>query len=181
MEQTRQRIVDGALSLHFEKGIAATSLKDIAARAEVGVGTVYFHFPTYEDVVRACAVKVNAITRPPAPDIFEGVESVEARLQRFVHELFAYYERYHWFDRLRCEREKLGIVGDAVARRESAIEALVQEAIRPGAFEDGVAQTVVALTDFMVWKALTVRGMSTSEATARVSAVLLTWLRSRPI
>jgi len=176
MEQTRQRIVDGALSLHLEKGIAETSIKDIAARAEVGIGTVYFHFPTYEDVVRACAVKVTASTRPPTPDIFEGIDSLPDRMERLVHELFAYYERYHWFDRLRCEREKLGIVAEGVARRERSIYALVQEAMRPVAGEDGVAQTVVALTDFMVWKALTGGGMSTSEAAERVTAVLLAWL-----
>jgi len=52
-EETRQRIVDATVALHAEKGIVATSVKDIAARADVGVGTVYHHFPTYDDVVRA--------------------------------------------------------------------------------------------------------------------------------
>ncbi len=176
MEQTRQRIVEGALALHVEKGIAATSIKDIAARAQVGIGTIYFHFPTYEDVVRACGGRVTIITRPPTPDIFEGAETLEGRVERLVHELFAYYERHHWFDRLRCERDKLAIVAEAVGRRERAIEALVREGLRPVAPEEPMVQTVVALTDFTVHKALIAGGMSTSQAAAQVMAVLLAWL-----
>ena len=180
MEQTRQKIVDGALSLHLEKGIAETSIKDIAARAEVGIGTVYFHFATYEDVVRACAVKVSVSTRPPTPEIFEGIDSLEGRVERLVQELFGYYERYHWFDRLRCEREKLAIVAEGVARRERAIQAMVQEAVHPLAPEEAVVQTMVALTDFSVWKTLSVNAMSTPEAARRVSEVLLAWIQSEP-
>lgn len=176
MEETRQRIVDGALSLHLEKGIAATSIKDIASRAKVGVGTVYFHFATYEEVVRACGVRVNIITRPPTPDVFEGVETLTNRVERLVHELFAFYERYHWFDRLRCERDKLGFVGQAVTRREAAIVALVREALRPVAHEEPIVQTVVALTDFTVHKSLIASGMSTSDAAKQVTIVLMAWL-----
>lgn len=176
MEQTRQRIVDGALSLHLEKGIAATSIKDIAARAQVGIGTVYFHFPTYEEVVRACAVQVTILTRPPTPEIFEGVETLEDRLERLVDELFNFYDRYHWFDRLRCERDKLGFVGQGVSRREAAIVALVREALRPAGYEESVVQTVVALTDFTVHKALIASGMSTPAAVKQVATVLRTWL-----
>ncbi len=176
MEQTRQRIVEGALALHLEKGIAATSVKDIAVRAQLGIGTIYFHFPTYEDVVRACAGRVTIITQPPTPEIFEGLEHMEARVERLVHELFAYYERYHWFDRLRCERDKLAIVGEAVARRERAIVAMVREALRPLTPEEPIVQTVVALTDFAVHKVLIAGGMSTPAAAGQVTAVVLAWL-----
>ena len=46
--QTRRRIVDATLELHTEQGIAATSWDDIAARAGVGVGSVYRHFPSLD-------------------------------------------------------------------------------------------------------------------------------------
>ena len=44
--RTRARIVEATRELHGEQGIAATSWDDIAARAGVGVGTVYRHFPS---------------------------------------------------------------------------------------------------------------------------------------
>jgi len=45
--QTRQRIVQATMALHRDRGIAATTMKDIAARADVGIGTLYHHFPRY--------------------------------------------------------------------------------------------------------------------------------------
>ena len=53
-EDTRRRIVEATYALHAERGIADTTMKDIAERADVGLGTVYHHFPTYDDAVRAC-------------------------------------------------------------------------------------------------------------------------------
>ena len=53
--QTRRRIIDATRALHTERGIAATSWDDIAARAGVGVGTVYRHFPTLDELVPACS------------------------------------------------------------------------------------------------------------------------------
>ncbi len=178
MEATQQRIVDGALALHLEKGIAATSMKDVAARAQVGIGTVYFHFPTYENLVRACAGKVTAIIRAPTPEVFQGLETVDARITRLVDELFAYYERYYWFDRLRCEREKLAIVGEAVARRERAIEDLVREGLRPLSLQEAVVRTAVALTDFAVYKSLTQGAMPRPAAAHQIADVLQAWLTS---
>ncbi|HET8951451.1 MAG TPA: helix-turn-helix domain-containing protein, partial [Solirubrobacteraceae bacterium] len=48
---TRRRIVDATRELHTERGIAGTSWDDIAARAGVGVGTVYRHFPSLDELV----------------------------------------------------------------------------------------------------------------------------------
>lgn len=176
MEQTRQRIIEGALALHMEKGIASTSVKDIAARAGVGIGTIYSHFPTYEDVVRACGAQVTTITRPPTSAVFEDLETLDTRVARLVDELFAYYERHHWFDRLRCERDKLAFVEAAVARREREIEDLVSEALRPLSFRQPVVRTVVALTDFAVFKSLTEHGTTRTAATRQVAEIIKVWL-----
>ncbi len=39
-DETRQRLVEATFLLHGERGIAGTSMKDIAERAGVSVGTV---------------------------------------------------------------------------------------------------------------------------------------------
>src|SRR6266487_6679290 len=83
-EDTRSRIVEATIALHAEKGIVATSMKDIAARADVGIGTVYHHFPTYEDIVRACGPRIQEITHAPTPEIFAGVEGLDRRIERLV-------------------------------------------------------------------------------------------------
>src|SRR4051795_8712199 len=52
--ETRRRIVEATHQLHKQQGIAATSWEDIAERAGVGVGTVYRHFPTPDDLLPLC-------------------------------------------------------------------------------------------------------------------------------
>jgi AcrR family transcriptional regulator len=43
-EETLRRIVRATYTLHCEQGVAATTMKQIARRADVSVGTVYHHF-----------------------------------------------------------------------------------------------------------------------------------------
>ena len=177
-EETRQRIVDATVALHAEKGIIATSIKDIAVRADVGIGTVYHHFPTYDDVVRACGPRIQEITHAPTPEIFTGVEGLDRRIERLVRELFAYYERYYWFERARCDQEKLPVLAEGVARRDKAIEALVREALRPLMEDEKIVRTAMALTDFAVRKSLVKSGLSTQQAADQVIEVVMAWLAS---
>ena len=43
-ERTRARLIDAAVSAFAEQGYAATSVHDICARAELSVGSFYYHF-----------------------------------------------------------------------------------------------------------------------------------------
>src|SRR6187402_3278880 len=49
--QTRQRIVQGALRLFAEKGVGATSIRDIASSAAITEPAIYRHFQSKEDLV----------------------------------------------------------------------------------------------------------------------------------
>jgi AcrR family transcriptional regulator len=50
-EQTKQRIIEGALRLFAEKGVDATSIRDIASSAAITEPAVYRHFRSKEDLV----------------------------------------------------------------------------------------------------------------------------------
>ncbi len=50
-EKTRQRITEGALRLFAEKGVDATSIRDIASSAAITEPAVYRHFKSKEDLV----------------------------------------------------------------------------------------------------------------------------------
>src|SRR6476659_561993 len=103
-EETKRRIVQATFALHEEKGVAATTFREIAARADVGIGTVYHHFPSYDDVIDACGNDAMARTRPPHPGIFEGVTKAAERIRVLVRETFAFYQRLPAFGRIRAER-----------------------------------------------------------------------------
>ena len=54
--RNRARIVEAARELFAEHGLDA-QIDDIAEKAEVGVGTLYRHFPTKDDLVAALAAE----------------------------------------------------------------------------------------------------------------------------
>ncbi len=64
---TRARILAGAEALFTRRGYDGTSMADVAARADVGVGTVYHHFPDKHalllDLVDAWGERVSARER----------------------------------------------------------------------------------------------------------------------
>lgn len=51
--ETRERVLDVAEALFAEKGFAATSMRDIAARADLTAASLYNHFAGKEDLYRA--------------------------------------------------------------------------------------------------------------------------------
>ncbi|HET6330446.1 MAG TPA: TetR family transcriptional regulator [Holophagaceae bacterium] len=52
-EETRARILEGALKLFREKGFDATTMRDIAQAAGMSLGSTYYHFDSKEALVMA--------------------------------------------------------------------------------------------------------------------------------
>src|SRR6187551_903804 len=105
-EETRRRIVEATYALHQERAIGDTTMKDIAERADVGLGTVYHHFPTYNDAVRACGAHTFAISAPPDAAIFRDATTLDERIVTLADELFAFYERAPGLGKARADRHK---------------------------------------------------------------------------
>src|SRR5712692_5261133 len=77
-ERTRERLLAAATRVLAEKGLHRTKITDIAASADVGVGTFYLHFPdketlfdaVVEDTVRRLKATTDA-ARASARDVLE--------------------------------------------------------------------------------------------------------------
>jgi AcrR family transcriptional regulator len=164
-EATRERIIQATFELHREKGVIATSMQDIAERADVALRTVYNHYPTVDDLVAGCGRKVMAFLAPPTPEILDGVEKLDDRLRVMVDALFAMYERGG--DYIEVGRTEQGTVKALVPFLETEAEArglLAREALRPFTARSRTIRQVAGLTDFYVWKALTQQQMTTHQA-----------------
>lgn len=59
-EQTRNQILNAATVLFAERGVSSASMDDIAARADVARGTLYYNFASKEDIVLAIALRAFA-------------------------------------------------------------------------------------------------------------------------
>lgn len=171
MAATREKILEATISLHMEQGIVATSYKDIARRADVGLGTVYHHFPALDDLVLACGGRVLELSSPPSPEAFSGIRSRKARLERLVVAVFAWYERYPQWRRALCDADKLDVLARGVERREALLLGLVQAALGDGADHDAAIR-LRALIDFEVYRCLRDAGSSAEETARAVAKVL---------
>jgi AcrR family transcriptional regulator len=56
-DQRKAQILDTARALLFEKGLNATSINQIAKRAELSVGAIYFYYKNKEDLYAALQVE----------------------------------------------------------------------------------------------------------------------------
>jgi AcrR family transcriptional regulator len=52
----RTRVIDAAMSLGLEGGYEAVQMRDVAARADVAMGTVYRYFTSKDHLLAACMV-----------------------------------------------------------------------------------------------------------------------------
>src|SRR5213594_2068492 len=155
-ERTRQELLAAATRVLAAKGLDRTKITDIAAAADVGVGTFYLHFPDketlfdalVEDTVRRLKATVDA-ARTKAHGALEKITAANRAFFRFA----------------RDNREVFKIVfGHAAAfndliRRAQAlfiadIEKTVREGIASGAFAQLppalVAQAVVGMATQMI-------------------------------
>jgi AcrR family transcriptional regulator len=182
--QTRRRIVDAARELHGDRGIAATSWDDIAARAGVGVGTVYRHFPTLDELIPACGeITMQALALPdPAkvPALFAHASEPAERIELLVRETFRLYERgaaelrairreAHLHPRLTQDRDEL----------EASLSALVDTALGPLHATQQDRALARALVDLNTWEALRDQGLGPPESVTAISDVLTKRLTAR--
>jgi AcrR family transcriptional regulator len=156
-DETRERILRATMALHDERGVATTSIPDVAERAGVGAATVYRNFPTVEALIEACGAHVWQDMRPPMPseaaELFRGLATREERLERLVQELDAFYRRGELrLERAGQDRSRVPALDSFLNQVEAGIEAMVREAL-PRAPEAEI-RVVLALTDFRVWLSL---------------------------
>lgn len=176
-EATRSRIVDATRALHIEQGVARTSWDDIARRAGVGVGTVYRHFPSLDELVPACGRVSMANVALPGPDeiraTFEPIEDAASRVERLVGEVFAIYERGSAdIYPTRHEAHVHPSLAEAGREVEAGLGRLVDVALEPLDVPEPERRLVRAMVDLDTWQALRNQGLGAQEAVAAVADML---------
>lgn len=156
-QKTRERILQATMQLHDEQGVAPTTFSDIAKRAGLGQATLYRHFPTINDLVRACGGHVWQEMRPPTPDsaaaAFQGITTTAERLDKLVEEIDAFYRR----GTLRLglagrDRELIPELDQFLGAVEAGVNAYVAEALAPSKAPRRTVDVVAAMMSFPVWR-----------------------------
>lgn len=80
----RQRLVESARTLIHEQGVHRTTLADVAERADVPLGNVYYYFKTKDQLVDAVLDGYHEQAQALI-ETFERHRSPQARLKALVH------------------------------------------------------------------------------------------------
>ncbi len=73
-ERSRALILDAALALFSHQGYRATSIRDIAAKADVSTGSVYHHFKDKEELFDTLLGQLRAVAGSPQFPLYKALE-----------------------------------------------------------------------------------------------------------
>ncbi|MFE3443210.1 TetR/AcrR family transcriptional regulator [Nocardia sp. NPDC059180] len=79
----RERLVDAAVQVFYERGVEKTTIADVAKVAEVPVGNVYYYFKTKDQLIEA-AVGAHRHRLAQLLDEFDRLDSPRARLRGLI-------------------------------------------------------------------------------------------------
>jgi AcrR family transcriptional regulator len=173
----RERILTAAAALFAERGLDV-ALEDIAARAGVGVGTLYRRFPNRESLVvslfedRLTSVIALAEEALDADDPWEGFVGFLERSQRLQAAdrglTEAMLDLGDGQERLSCVRSRIGPLVEEMVRRAQA-----QGTLRPD-----LCHTDVPLIHLMIANVVTYSASSNPEVWQRLLALVIDGLRT---
>jgi AcrR family transcriptional regulator len=183
LADTRARIISATVQAHRELGIQRTSWDEIARRAGVGVGTVYRHFRSLDDLLPACGQVVEETMALPTADeiahAFDAARSTRARIHRLAQIVFDIYERAAPFiHNIRTERQRLPQLEPWHQAIESTLDALLDEALGPARPNPAQTETARALLDLATWQAFKERDFTTAEIVETVARLISFTMRS---
>jgi len=171
--QTRERILEAALELFSKRGAQATTMNEVARRADVSPTTVTNHFPTNESLIEAVIDRVRADIQVPDSTIFTGTRSLAGRLRVLTAAMFAFFERtVHWFELLGDELVEVPVLARAEAAFWDSIRQLYEQALA-GSDDALLAKATAGLLHPATFGALKAAGMSVDEAAAVVADLLV--------
>jgi AcrR family transcriptional regulator len=157
-EATRAKIAAAASALHGERGIAATTVADIARRAGVQRVTVYNHFPDLASLLPACTA--HWLTENPFPDV-----DPSDGLQAVLDGLYPWYRRTAVMQRRTLgERASVPDLDAWIAQSGDQIIGGLAQAL-------GGGPLVALALDFWTWDCLAREGLSDAEAAALMARV----------
>ena len=92
--ETKDRLVEVAMKLFWEKGYGGTSIQDILREADVHAGSLYHFFPTKQDLLLASLERYRdgihpMLLEPAWKGVDDPIERIFALLARYRHALLS--------------------------------------------------------------------------------------------
>ncbi len=164
--RTRQKIVEAAIELHQTKGPAATSMADIAERAEVGKVTVYRHFPDDAEMINACSGLF--FERHPFPDQehWRSIPDASERFRQGLSDTYAYHRSTEaMMNHVMAEMRDDPLMAPYHDHWRQAADVLIAPWAMTGSRRKQLKAAITLALSFETWRAL-VQGNGLTESQA---------------
>lgn len=123
--QTKQKVIDAASSLFFQKGFHGTSVRDIAEKASVNVSLISYYFKSKQGLLEHAVTNYyeTYLTKMEEVIIATEMEAPKDKLKQLIEAIIQYKQNNHQFSCF-IHRE-LSI--DSIFVREMAVTYLAKE------------------------------------------------------
>jgi AcrR family transcriptional regulator len=167
---TRARIAKVTAELHEEKGVARTTVAEIARRAGVTRLTVYNHFPELSDLLPACAAHYERLHPAPEFETALALGDPRERVHGVLTLLYAWYrETESMYGNLMSDRASVPELDRFLEQNlDRMLAELAEELAGAFALRGRGAERLRALVrlalDFWTWRRLTSEGVDDATA-----------------
>ncbi|MBV8516301.1 MAG: TetR family transcriptional regulator [Acidobacteria bacterium] len=93
-EETRGRILDGALRLFREHGFAETTMRDVASEAGVATGAAYYYYRSKEDLVMAFYLRSDKEAGEAFAKAIASSKDIKKRIRGIIDAKFAQFAEH---------------------------------------------------------------------------------------
>lgn len=145
-EERPQQIIEAALTIFGERGLASARLEDIAKRAGLSKGTIYLYFPNKEELFREVVrhTIVAQIERAERELAAATTQSATETLEQFVHGYWRFLRSPKFAALFRLIHAELGnfpdlarfYASEVVERWRRLVTGILERGIRAGEFRD---------------------------------------------
>jgi AcrR family transcriptional regulator len=178
--ETRDRIAKATAELHEEKGVAQTTVAEIARRAGVTRLTVYNHFADLSELLPACAAHYEGLH--PAPDLGAILAQAEPgeRVRGALAQLYGWYrETEPMYGKLFSDRASVPELDRFLEQNIDRMQAELADDLAAGfGLRGRRAKRTRALVrlalDFWTWRRLSREGLDDDGAADLMAAAIAT-------
>jgi AcrR family transcriptional regulator len=180
MEATRERILEAAIELYTEKGITATTMREIGLRADVAPGTLRSHFPSREALERAMVERMTAEAPLPELSIFDGAESIAERLGRLCRVAGTFMDQGQRIYRMWLREPMLtGAWAEKGAEYGARWNEVMRMALGPLADDDEATAILRGVLEPTFFENVRGGTRTTGEAADLITSALVGWFAAR--
>jgi AcrR family transcriptional regulator len=158
-EQRRSQILKAAFEIFSKKGYNATKVSEVAARAGVSQGTIYWYFDSKEDLLTQSLISffeemsqgmIESLDQFPTAT--EKLRSLADTLENFIRSAEGLFIIFLEFWASSSQREEVGkIWSDILVQYKDFLSNIIQEGIQNGEFRpvdaEGLVWAVMAAYD----------------------------------